>query len=183
MATKTCKKCGWVVALQDPSNYCYICGAPFDLRVCNICGEPYETWAKRNVCKKCYQEVVKAGDQRALRQRREAVYEEWLRKVRAVPADYPKLTESQWLDAVKHFGHCALCKDESIDARGYFIPFKDGGRYCDWNIVPLCSKCAMAFKSNYNWFVATRRPPGLMDIIDYLEVKLDAAIKESRDIR
>ena len=183
MGTKTCKNCGWVVALRDPSNYCYICGGMFDKRICSVCGETYDTWAKRSVCKKCYKNVTKAGHSDALTQRRKAVYQEWLDKVKQVPTDYPRLTEKQWMEAVNHFGHCALCKDESIDTRGYFIPFKSGGRYCDWNVIPLCSKCAMAAKSNYNWFVAPKRPPGLMDIIDYLEVKLDAAIKKSEDIR
>ena len=183
MATKTCSKCGWVVALQDPSNYCYICGAPFDRRICSICGEPYETWAKRTVCKTCYAKVVNVDTGKALRARRKAVYQEWLDKVKQVPADYPKLTEAQWMETVKHFGRCALCQNEEIDARGYFIPFKDGGRYCDWNVIPLCTDCATTLKTNLNWFLCAKRPAGLTDTIDYLEVKLNAAIKKSEDIR
>ena len=109
-------------------------------------------------------------------QRRKAVYNEWVEKVKLVPRDYPTLTEEQWMEAVKHFGGCALCGEESIDARSYFVPFKDGGRYCDWNIIPVCSKCALKTRTNYNYFLY-ERPKGLINIISYLEVRLNAALE------
>lgn len=183
MDTKTCSKCGWVVAMHDPSNFCPVCGTRFDYRVCSICGEVFETWAPRSMCKKCYKKYIDVGNNEAMQARRKAVYEEWLEKVRQVPKSYPKLTDTQWMEAVKHFNGCALCENESIDTRGYFIPFKDGGRYCDWNVIPMCSDCATKARKNFNWFMGRKRPPGLTNIISYLEVKLNAAIKKSQDIR
>lgn len=114
-----------------------------------------------------------------MRQRRIEVYQDWLEKIRKIPKDYKTLTEEQWLQAVRHFDGCALCGAESIDTRGYFVPFELGGRYCDWNIIPMCSKCATKNKTNYNWFLEAKQPVGLVDIITYLEVKVDAAIKKS----
>lgn len=72
----------------------------------------------------------------------EEQYNEWLKRIAAVPKNYPTLTEEQWMKACRHFNGCAKCGDENIEARGFFISFKNGGRYCDWNIIPLCSRCA-----------------------------------------
>lgn len=180
MDTKTCKKCGWVVSIHEPSLRCPICGTQYEVRECRICGAVYTQWEKhhfRPVCSKCYYRVIKQFDKqkKLLDQRRRDVYNEWLEKIKLVPDKYPRLTEEQWMEAVKHFGKCALCGDESIDARGYFVPFKLGGKYCDWNIIPICSKCALKTRQNYNYFI-TDRPPGLVDIITYLEVRLEKAI-------
>ena len=183
MDTKTCSKCGWVVAMRDPSNYCPVCGTAFEYRICSMCGKVYKMWARRSVCKECYRKYVDVGNGKAMIARRRAVYAEWLEKVRKVPTDYPKLTEEQWMEAVRHFNGCALCKNESVDTRGYFIPFKDGGRYCDWNVIPLCSDCALTLKTNLNWFLGPKRPEGLVDTITYLEVRLNAAIKKSDTVR
>jgi hypothetical protein len=101
------------------------------------------------------------------------MYNEWLEKIKAIPKNYPTLTEQQWMEAVKHFNSCALCGNESIDARGYFVPFNKGGRYCDWNIIPLCERCATKTKTNPNYFLD--RPTGLANIVDYLEVKINGA--------
>lgn len=182
MDTKTCSKCGWVVALHDPSNYCPVCGEPFPIRVCSICGKTFEYWAKKTMCKECYRKYVDVGNNEAMKRRRIAMYNEWLEKIHRIPKDYPPLTEEQWMEAVKHFGHCALCKNESIDTRGYFIPFEKGGRYCDWNVIPLCSECATTMKRNLNWFLSRKRPAGLTGIIDYLEVRVNAALEKSKNI-
>ena len=166
------------MALHDPSNRCPVCGTLFDVRVCSICGEPFEPWG-RSMCRPCYRKYVNVGNGKAQRNRRKEVYSEWLEMIQQVPKDYPTLTEEQWMEAVQHFGGCALCGDESIDTRGFFVPFKSGGRYCDWNVIPLCSRCATRNKTNYNWFLETKRPVGLTDIVTYLEVRLNAAIKKS----
>lgn len=99
-----------------------------------------------------------------------------------VPQSYPKLTEEQWIKAVKHFGGCALCKSESVDARWYFIPFQEGGRYCAFNVIPVCEKCAHKTRVNTNYFL-TDRQPGLIKIAEYVEEKVNEAIAEcSREI-
>lgn len=80
-------------------------------------------------------------------------YNEWLDKVNIqLKTDTETLTESQWMEACKHFGGCAYCGDTSIDARSMFIAFKDGGRYANWNIVPACERCETSHKHIENPF-------------------------------
>lgn len=181
MTTKVCTNCGWELAVQDPNNFCPICHTRFKIGICNKCGQVVEFYGSdRGVCRECYLASRTPGAMQRVRQRRDAIYNEWLDKIRSIPKSYPTLTEVQWLEAVKFFGRCALCESESVDARGYFVPFKLGGRYCDWNVVPLCEKCAMKVKTNPNYFQSYPRPVGLDKIIEYLEVRLDAAIAKSR---
>ncbi len=178
MPTKTCKKCGWVMDLYDPTSRCPICKTKFEQGVCAICGEvkPYYR-ENRNVCKHCYDTVTRMPkDNLSMYNRRKDFYKEWLGWVSQVPKDYPTLTEEQWLSAVSHFGKCALCHNELIETRGYFVPFDKGGRYCDWNVIPVCFKCATSMKEEH---FSHHRPEGLDDIVDYLEEKLHAAIGKS----
>ena len=179
MTTKTCNKCGWVLAIQDPNVYCPICHTRFTVGICQVCKQPVEYYRDdRKVCRKCYDTVIRKPDAKArLKARREGVYNELLEKIAHIPKSYPTLSEAQWMQAVKHFNGCALCKSESVDTRGYFIPFNKGGRYCDWNIIPMCEKCAIKPKTNPNYFL-NRRPEGLIDIIKYLEEKIDEASRK-----
>lgn len=179
MTTKTCKKCGWVLAIQDPNVYCPICHTRFEVGICKVCKQPVEYYRNdRCVCRTCYDTVTRKPDAKArVTQRRSDIYAELLEKISRIPRTYPTLTETQWLQAVKHFNGCALCESESVDTRGYFIPFKKGGRYCDWNIIPICEKCAIRPKKNPNYFL-NRRPTGLINIITYLEEKIDEAIRK-----
>lgn len=179
MPTKTCSKCGWVMDIRDPTSHCPICHTRFPAGVCSICGEvkPYFRDFGRT-CKDCYLHVVKKpDDEQRMNERRRAIYNEWRQKIASIPKNYPTLTEAQWLDACKYFGGCACCGDESIDARGYFVPFRHGGRYCDWNIIPMCERCATAIRIHGNMFATGARPARLVDIINYLEDKLNAASK------
>lgn len=175
MTTKTCEKCGWVLAIQDPLKRCPICKTKFKYGICRICGQPVELYRERNCCKHCYDTVTRTpNDRMQMVRRRRELYKEWCEMIAEIPKNYPTLTEEQWLAAVKHFGGCALCKSDSIDARGYFIPLKDGGRYCDWNIIPICEKCALKNKTA-PYFSDDKRPAGLHEIVDYLEEKINAA--------
>ena len=185
MPTKTCRKCGWVLDLYDKHTTCPICKTPFEERVCKVCGKPFLRFEKnyyRNVCKECLYEARNSTlASRKHTARKRAVYQEWKDKISKIPKSYPTLTEAQWLNAVRHFGRCAICEDESIDARGYFIPFEEGGRYCDWNVIPICSKCAMRYRKVHNLFLSDK-PPGLIGIIEYLEPIVDKALRESADV-
>lgn len=121
----------------------------------------------------------------------EARFDAWIAKVKQVPAKYPTLTEEQWLEACKFFDGCARCHNEIVDTRGFFIGAKLGGRYCDWNIIPLCERCASRWNLNKSIFVdvlykdyqarGTEYRECLEKIVQYLEVKLDAAIKNVSD--
>lgn len=176
MDTKTCKKCGWVLSIKDPKNRCPVCHTRFEKGICKICGQYVDLYRERDVCKTCYDTVTRKPDaNKNVRKRRSKVYDEWLANIAKISKSYPTLTEEQWLEAVKHFNGCALCEEESVDTRGYFIPFKLGGRYCDWNIIPVCDKCATEIRINPNYFL-NRRPEGLTNIINYLGVRIDAAL-------
>jgi hypothetical protein len=80
----------------------------------------------------------------------EEKYAKWLEQITAAP--FKPLTEEQWLKACRYFGGCALCDTPEIEARGYFIQFKQGGRYTAWNILPLCELCATELKKQLNPF-------------------------------
>lgn len=116
----------------------------------------------------------------------------WIDKITMVPKTYPTLTEKQWLDACCYFGGCAKCGSETIEARGFFIPFELGGRYCDWNVVPLCDVCANELQKCKNpfrlaWLRDNRsrsnvRRTQLINTIEYLEVKLNDAIRTGEEL-
>lgn len=184
MTTKTCKKCGWVLDIRDPSTKCPICKTWFTEGLCRKCGMPVVYYRHgRPVCKQCYDKYERDPDaMRRIRQRRRDLYQEWLQRIKKIPKTYPTLTEAQWLKAVRHFNGCALCEHEIVDTRQYFIPFKDGGRYCDWNIIPVCESCALKIKLNPNYFaIETNKPTGLLNIVDYLEEKIDGALNASTE--
>lgn len=117
----------------------------------------------------------------------ETKFEAWKQRIAAVPKDYPTLTEEQWMEACRHFGACAQCGAETIEARGFFVGFESGGRYCDWNVIPLCHKCATDWKKVQNPFRlawvrdnmnrAFNRRECLKRIVDYLGGRLDAATR------
>lgn len=134
------------------------------------------------MCRHCYDTVIRKPDAMPnVRQRRREVYQEWLDKIKLIPKNYPTLTEEQWLKTVKHFNGCAMCGSEEVDTRQYFIPFKNGGRYCDWNVIPVCTNCAI--KNNryteFNYFLKEPRPVGLTKTIEYLEEKINEALRKS----
>lgn len=115
-------------------------------------------------------------------------YNAWMDKVKKVPANYPTLTEQQWMDACRYFGGCARCHSKDIEARGFFIGFEVGGRYCDWNIIPLCERCSKVWNLTLNPFLLAERKDrveradyeyreNLHNIIEYLGGKLDDAVE------
>lgn len=107
--------------------------------------------------------------------------------MRKVPKNYPTLTEDQWLAACRYFDGCARCHSDEIDTRGFFISAKLGGRYCDWNVIPLCEKCANAWDLTISVFRnaehrdharrTTEHRECMKKIVEYLGGKLDDAIR------
>lgn len=198
MNTKTCKTCGWVYPIKQVGLKCKICGTPFDIVTCTTCGRPLpKEDIKRNssMCKECYYNRYRQGNtisnrahRARVRAKRIARFDEWIAKVQAVPKDYPTLTEAQWLEACRHFDGCARCHSEIVDTRGFFISAKLGGRYCDWNVIPLCEKCAVNWDLARNAFInasSRDRNSGiscnheyrdcLEGVVEYLGRKLDEA--------
>lgn len=118
-------------------------------------------------------------------------YNDWMDKVKRVPAKYPTLTEKQWMEACRYFDGCARCHSKDIDSRGFFIGFEVGGRYCDWNIIPLCERCSKTWALNKNPFLNAERRDrlersdyeyreNLYNIIEYLGGKLDDAVEHEK---
>ena len=123
----------------------------------------------------------------------------WLDKVKRVPKGYPTLTEAQWLEACNFFNGCARCYSDEIDTRGFFVGSELGGRYCDWNVIPLCTKCAKMWQLDRSMFryaydkdcmkgdkryiplgdpnARKEFQTSLENIVKYLEVRLDNAIR------
>lgn len=143
-----------------------------------------------NLCKKCFNGINRVSSVKSRAKRMEALdkrFDAWLAKVKAVPKTYPTLTEDQWLAACRHFDGCARCHSDTVDTRGFFISATLGGRYCDWNIIPLCERCATRWNLDKSVFAYITRRDNfertteyrecLENIVEYLEVKLDAAIK------
>lgn len=151
MSTKKCSKCGWEYPGDWPGRTCKFCHGPIEGGYCSICGE-WSDKLHRGKCTKCRTEEHRAWD-RMHKLRAEASYREWLLLIKHLRQPYETLTEEQWMNACKHFGGCAYCGAESIDVRSMFIPFKDGGRYCAWNIIPACEKCETAIKTIQNPFL------------------------------
>ena len=191
MPSRVCKKCGWEVDRKSTLRSCPVCSTKYDEGYCAICGAycTGKDYMKYAYCRDCYNEVY--GAPTRTRQYKEGVeatrnaFEDWMNKIAKVPTTYPTLTEEQWLEVCRHFGGCAICGDIDISARAFFIPFKDGGRYCDWNIIPMCEACSIKWQTfsavkhmNTPFSNYLQRDNGkqvLKNIQDYLEVKLDAA--------
>lgn len=202
MNTKTCKRCGWVYPITQPGTKCLICGEPFEMMVCRVCGEVFKAYNSKstNRCPSCTTALTNRSYHRHMG-RLDDRFTQWLNKVKQVPADYPRLTEEQWLEACRYFDGCARCDSDEIDTRGFFVGRENGGKYCDWNIIPLCTRCAAMWQLDKSMFLYTynkdrvKNDPryrklgvgtsptefqdNLENIIKYLEVKLDNAIRVS----
>lgn len=198
MNTKTCKRCGWVYPITQPGTKCKICGERFETIICNTCSKPFAYNGRRTTCPACESKLtIKSRKKRtdAMEER----FKQWLDKVRQVPKDYPTLTEAQWLEACRFFNGCARCHSEEIDTRGFFVGREQGGRYCDWNVIPLCTKCAKMWQLDKSMFIYAwhkdivkgdkrYKPLGVSDsktefrdslekLVSYLEVRLNNAIR------
>ena len=150
MNTKTCEGCGWVYPITHNEPRCRFCGTYFKKRFCSSCGEYKKIIPCRAMCRDCedalYQnDPIEAG---AIKR-----FTHWLNLIAAVPQPIKTLTTEEWLTTCSYFGKCALCNSGSIDARGFFIPFKLGGRYAVWNVLPLCELCANDIKVQQNPFI------------------------------
>ena len=202
LKSKVCSGCGWEYPIHSPRHICTFCKAVLTTGICTMCGEESNELNDRGLCPTCHKKRhVEDEIKHYNKNLKETTdqFNEWLAKVKRVPKEYPTLTQDQWLAACKHFDGCAMCGDDSVDTRGFFIAFKDGGRYCDWNIIPLCDKCATYSRVRTNPFKIMHRrlginprnsketnleyahnnPKRLKKIVDYLQPILEEAINDS----
>lgn len=193
MNTKKCSKCGWEFPENYPGRTCKFCSGKLIGHHCVDCGVwvPGMKWPLVR-CTKCETKRFAA----CIARRKELVasqLKEWQDIIAKVPTPYRTLTEKEWLEACSYFGGCAFCGKPQIDVRVMFIPFKSGGRYCAWNIVPSCEACATRCTPKYNPFHSMdnylnhgttkynklgQTKAHLIKIVDYLQPKLMEAANE-----
>lgn len=151
MASRKCSGCGWEYPLTWPGRTCRFCHAKVPGGVCSVCGELKEH-ISNGKCRECQTRNHMLWRQ-SRRSKAEELFNKWLYDVSKIQKPYTTLTEDQWLEACKYFKGCAYCGKPDIDARSMFIPFKHGGRYCNWNIIPSCESCENINTSSENPFL------------------------------
>jgi hypothetical protein len=175
--TRKCPKCNWEFPGCFTKTKCRFCGTFFETQWCLKCQQfkPIENfyWYKTGknagyltrVCKTCNAEIKKEWDELFPEQKRiranrfvanklqqiNTKYEEWLDLSKI---DFKPMTEDEWLATCAYFDGCAICGCEHIEAREFFVPFAQGGKYASWNMFPMCGKCAGAvqkYKNPFRW--------------------------------
>lgn len=158
VATKVCSKCGWEFPVTSKGRNCRFCKTPFLEGFCASCGTYGKFATGTPHCKKCHSK--KTNDpkynyrkyQKPLEEAEDR-FDEWLHVISKVPLPARTLTQDEWLEACAYFGKCAVCSSEEIAARSFFVTFKFGGRYANWNIIPVCEKCATSLVHQQNPFI------------------------------
>lgn len=114
----------------------------------------------------------------------EKLFKKWLELSNKT---FKPMTEEEWLQTCAYFGGCAICGDEYIAKREFFVPFQSGGHYTAWNMIPMCEKCGRVTRYQENpfkWFDkygTTGVRMGLTEehrdkIINYLIMQLEKAV-------
>jgi DNA-directed RNA polymerase subunit RPC12/RpoP len=186
MNTKKCSGCGWKFSWNDPRLYCKYCGTELEHLAKPVV--PHVDTPTRVVSKLPQIDYMKRYRRQIAKVNNE--YRVWLEQIAAVPQPYAMLTEEQWLEVCAVFDGCALCNSSNIETRGFFIQFDEGGRYCAWNVIPLCDKCATALKLQPNPFrrmhkelnTSLDRKRGLsrekvLAVAGYLQSKIDEVLQ------
>lgn len=211
-----CQKCGWEYPAANGTTTCKFCGGGVYREVgptpgyCKKCGAYCENIYKYNnhLCSKCNSKVVMANLKASpyyrerknearvkmhAKWRTQAIkkYEDWLEQLKQVSTH--SLTEDEWMQVCRYFNGCALCGADSIDARVYFIQFKEGGKYNACNIIPACEACATDYKKQVNPFLLMdiefagseckrinrgQNKKNLQKIVDYLQSKIEEVLNE-----
>jgi len=188
--TKTCGKCGWVYPITHPDKRCRFCNEIFKQRFCSDCGRYTDIHPSGSICRPCiskrsarYHDKAEhyAHNARYLQANREKCvtqFNTWIGLINAVPKPYKMLTEDEWISACSYFGSCAICGEDHIESRCFFIPFGLGGRYTSWNVLPVCEKCANMQRVKFNPFLRYDKhfsdtPRDLTKIVEYLQPQLE----------
>lgn len=177
---KVCPKCGFMAPVRSSAHKCKRCGTPYPNESggrCDYCGEwkDYVNNASR-MCKQCSAIAVKKVLDRH-RATAEDLYNIIVDKVALKKLPFRALRDEEWIRTCIHFDGCVMCGADRIDSKMYFIPFRKGGRYTPYNMLPICDKCSeYLYRSKYNedpigFFVRNRDK--LPPIVSYLEGVLD----------
>lgn len=154
-----CPKCNWVYPDCTTRRRCKFCGSMLSAPTnCTVCGAETDNNSILHritgapLCSSCISHLVDLSNGGTFHfvEYDYLVLESWMRMH---DKNYSHtLTEQEWHKACVHFNGCALCGNEYVTNRGYFIPFKSGGKYCVHNIVPLCDECCGFLRSYSNPF-------------------------------
>lgn len=146
-----CSLCGWEYPPTFTGSKCKICQTLLPEQFCTICKrklslDDFELTPKgiKGYCKDCTSKINKEARQKRFELRfnkAKNLYEEWLKKVSH--ATDQRLSETDWQKTCRRFKGCSICGNPHIEIKGFFIPFKDGGKYAAWNIIPLCYDCSL----------------------------------------
>lgn len=176
LATRSCHKCGWVYPSCYTQTKCKFCKTLLRTQICLTCKLPvpteqfYEYKSGRNagylrrVCKTCDAANKKLWDKLYPEQNQQRVkkfieqkqsianarYQDWMDLTNV---EFKPMNEQEWLATCMYFDGCAICGDEHIEAREFFVPFKEGGRYTSWNMFPMCGKCKAVVHHIANPFI------------------------------
>lgn len=171
LVTRTCKGCGWVF----PSSYvhirCKFCKTLFDEQICYICKQltPTAHCTKSNDtlhcrCRPCsskermaidkkYPEKAKARVVKCIEGKIRVANERFAKWVEMSNIYTKPMTQEEWIETCSYFEGCAICGKEHIEAREFFVPFKNGGKYAPYNMFPLCNSCLQNVKIKDNPFL------------------------------
>ena len=193
---RTCSKCGWL----HPSTYtdpkCKMCKEFLPFQPCSVCGQwlPIERFTMsgrylRRVCRECYvtkqkdyykrnphmYERHKAYDAERTRYLKASAFEDWCEQLRGLPT-LNTLSEQEWQQACRFFRGCALCGEEHIEIRTFFIRPKDGGAYNRVNIFPTCVKCGtqhIGSANPFSWVQHVTTHKYFPRLMEYLQSKIE----------
>lgn len=196
---RRCPKCNWLLPSTYKSQKCRFCKTTLDFLYCKEC----DTYLSKDnfykllskgyayTCKKCSSKINMAYDKDNPLKRKERAkrfyvkhkyklstrYVEWLNKLFRLPTQ-PKLTETEWYEACEYFEGCAICGNEHIEIREYFVRLSEGGMYSKVNIFPACVKCGTAVKRVDNPFsyYDSADTARIDKLIKYFEAKMEELI-------
>lgn len=205
-SVRVCNKCGWEFPLSYIAQKCKFCKTYFPTQFCRTCKQwkPFEEFymSKKGIletrCKRCESDRknefnkrrpdLHAKNRHNFFKRRaeyaEKLFKKWLELSNKT---FKPMTEEEWLQTCAYFGGCAICGDEYIAKREFFVPFQSGGHYTAWNMIPMCENCGRVTRYQENpfkWFDkygTTGVRMGLTEerrdkIINYLIMQLEKAV-------
>lgn len=105
---------------------------------------------RRRKHEKARPDLKQASDRRSLLKARKLLQEKYEIILETNAVAFKPLSEPQWIETCQHFGGCAICGADNIEARSFFVPFEQGGKYAVWNIFPVCGACGVKIRIFYN---------------------------------
>ena len=212
--TRKCSKCGTVFPKSFVALKCSICGTPMEKMVCCKCKQilprSYFTTRKSGVykgainrrCTPCSKAMKKKWDddnpdrKRArntafLERRADKADEDYREMLDALATiEFKPMSEEQWLKTCSYFEGCAICGNEHIESRKFFLQFEHGGKYAVWNILPMCWDCGKhtaKLTNPFKWidrYIGATTTYGLTHerrarILEYFKLKIEEAKNET----